>query len=79
MLFFVAVVAVAVYSFVALGKTRRENARYDALIASLKEEEKKLNDNISVVSSSDYKEEQVRSELKLIKSDEGVYIINIKK
>ena len=42
MLFFVVVVGVTIISFVSLGKARRQSARYDELIASLKQEEASL-------------------------------------
>ena len=74
MLFFVAVVVLAVYSFVALGKTRRKNAEYDNLIAALKQEELSLTQNIDKANSSEYLEEKAREELGMIKDNETLYI-----
>ena len=74
MLFFVALVGVAIVSFVSLGKTRRENARYDELIASLKKEEQALASDIDHVSSDEYLEEKARNELGMIKEGEVLYI-----
>ncbi len=78
MLFFVALVGVAVVSFVSLGKTRRENARYDELIASLKKEEQSLNADINYISNGEtytdeYLEEKARNELGMIKKGEIFY------
>ena len=73
MLFFVAVVGVAIYSFIALGKTRRENARYDELIASLKQQEKILTENKENSSNPENLEWQVRYEFGMIEKDETLY------
>ena len=43
-LFLTVLVCVAIFSFVKLGQARRENARYDELIASLKEENARVAD-----------------------------------
>lgn len=73
-MFFVALVGVAIVSFVSLGKTRRENANYDALIASLKQEQQALQNNISNISSDEFLEEKARNELGMIKDGETLYI-----
>lgn len=73
-MFFVALVGVAIVSFVSLGKTRRENANYDALIASLKQEQQALQNNISNISSDEFLEEKARNELGMIKEGETLYI-----
>lgn len=74
MLFFVAIVGVAIVSFVSLGKARRENARYDELIASLKTEQSSLQRDIENVSSPEYLEEKARNELGMIKNGGTKYI-----
>ena len=76
MLFFVALVGVAIVSFVSLGKARRENARYDELIASLKREQATLAKDIGNVSSPEYLEEKARNELGMIKEGETLYIFD---
>ena len=76
MLFFVVVVGVAIVSFVSLGKARRQNARYDDLIASLKQEEASLREGIAHVSDPDYLEERARNELGMIKEGETLYIFD---
>ena len=68
--FMVALVCVAVASFVRLAKVRRENAKYDALIASLQEENKNVNQSIDDMTAYDYLEEQARYRLGMIKGDE---------
>ena len=70
----VAVVIVAVYSFIALGKVRSQNAKYDELIAQLKAEQVALEDNIDYVSSPEYLEEQAINNLGMIKDGEKIYI-----
>lgn len=70
----VAVVAIAVYSFIALGKVRNKNAKYDELIAQLKAEQVALEDNIDYVSSPEYLEEQAINNLGMIKDGEKIYI-----
>ena len=68
--FLVALVCVAVVSFVKLAQVRRENARYDALIESLKEESQNVNQSIEDMTDYDYLEEQARNRLGMIKGDE---------
>ena len=69
-LFLFALVCVAVFSFVKLGEVRRENAKYDELIASLKLENAKVNQSIENMTSYEYLEEQARNKLGMIKGDE---------
>lgn len=69
-LFMAVLVCVAVISFVRLGQVRRENARYDELIASLKAENAKVEQSINNVTSDEYLEEQARYKLGMIKGDE---------
>lgn len=71
-LFLVVLVFVAVISFVKLGNARRENEKYDALIAELKLESENVNVNIEKRKSPDYLEKQVR-EKGMIKNGE-IYI-----
>lgn len=74
MVFFVAVIVFAVCSFVSLGKARRKNAEYDDMIASLKAEQEALKNNIDLVDSPEYLEEQARGHLGMIKDGEKLYI-----
>ena len=69
-LFLTVLVCVAIFSFVRLGQARRENARYDELIASLKEENARVNQSIENMTSYEYLEEQARDKLGMIKGDE---------
>lgn len=74
MLFFVGVVIFSVCSFVALGKARRKNAEYDKLIASLKQEQSSLENNIDYINSNEYLESQARGHFGMIKEGEKLYI-----
>ena len=74
MLFFVAVVFVAIYSFISFGKVRKQNAEYDSVIACLKEEQQSLQGNIDTVTNPYYIEEKVRNEFGMIKEGETLYI-----
>ena len=69
-LFLVVLICVATFSFVKLGNARRENERYDNLIAQLLEERKNANLTSEEKNSSDYLEQQVREKLGMIKGDE---------
>lgn len=69
-LFLTVLVCVAAFSFVRLGQARRENAKYDELIASLKEENARVNQSIEDMTSYEYLEEQARDRLGMIKGDE---------
>ncbi len=74
MLFLVALVGVAVVSFVSYGKTRKANAEYDAVIASLKQEQEELSRGIDEVQTDEYLEEKVRNEFGMIKDGETLFI-----
>ena len=73
-LFLTVLVCVAALSFVRLGQARRENAKYDELIASLKEEQAKLSSDIDEVQSEEYLEEKIRNEFGMIKDGETLFI-----
>ena len=74
MLLLVAVVGVAIYSFVALGKTRRQDAKYDEMIASLKLEQQALSNDVSYMATPEFLEDKARNELGMIKEGEVLYI-----
>lgn len=69
-LFLVVLVCVATFSFVKLGNARRENERYDNLIAQLIQEKNKVGITSNEKTSSDYLEQQVRDKLGMIKGNE---------
>lgn len=69
-LFLVVLVCVAVVSFVKLGKARRENEKYEQLIAELKLESERVNLSVEEKNSDEYLEKQVRDKLGMIKGDE---------
>ena len=71
---FVAVVILAVFSFVSLGKARRKAAKYDETIASLKQEQSSLENNLDYMNSPEYLESQARDHLGMIKDGENLYI-----
>lgn len=71
---FVAVVILSVFSFVSLGKARRKQAKYDEMIASLKQEQSALENNLGYMNSPEYLESQARDHLGMIKEDENLYI-----
>ena len=68
--FLVLLVCVATFSFVKLGSAKRENERYDKLIASLTSENLKIKQSISKSTDEAYLENQVRDNLGMIKGDE---------
>ena len=68
--FLVLLVCVATFSFVKLGSAKRENERYDKLIASLTSENLKIQQSISNSTDEAYLENQVRDNLGMIKGDE---------
>jgi cell division protein FtsB len=70
----VAVFAVAIYSFVALGNARRKNAEYDELIASLEMQRTSLEQNVDKMQTDSYLEEQARNQFGMIKDGETLYI-----
>lgn len=74
MIALVAVVIFSVCSFVALGKARRKNADYDKMIASLKQEQALLENNIEYFDSNEYLESKARDHLGMIKDGENLYI-----
>lgn len=74
MLFFVAVIVLAVCSFVSLGKARRKADDYDKMIASLKAEQSALENDINYMDSQEYLESKARDHLGMIKDGETLYI-----
>ena len=69
-LFLAILICVAIASFVRLGKVRRENEKYNALIAQLQAENNKVNQSIDEMNSYDYLEQQARERLGMVKGDE---------
>ena len=69
-LFLVLLICVATFSFVKLGTARRENEKYDNLIAELKLENENVNLTGETKKSQDYLEQQVRDKLGMIKGNE---------
>lgn len=77
MLFFVAVVVLAICSFVSLGKARRKADDYDKMIASLKAEQSALEDGVNYMKNDPtYLEEKARDHLGMIKDGEKLYIFD---
>ena len=76
MLFFVAVVVLAICSFVSLGKARRKADDYDKMIASLKAEQSQLQESVEYMDSPIYLEEKARDHLGMIKDGENLYIFD---
>lgn len=76
MLFFVVTLVVAIASFVTLGKARKKDAEYDALIASLQKQEQQLETGIEYVSTSEYLQDQAMNNLGMIEKGDKVYIFN---
>lgn len=70
----VAIIVVAVISFVSLGKARRTNANYDALIARLEAEKNSLENNLDYMNTDAFIEEQAREHFGMIKDGETLYI-----
>lgn len=68
-LFFVAVLVVAIVSFVKLGKARQKNEQYDNLLAELKLEKDNLTKSVDD-KNYDYYETQVRNKLGMVDGDE---------
>ena len=77
-MFLVVLVGVAIVSFVSYGKTRRANAEYDDLIASLKQEQAALENGINQAQTPGYLEEKVRNEFGMIREGETLFIFNDK-
>ena len=69
-LFLVVLVCVATFSFIKLGNARRENERYDNLIAQLIQEKGQVSLTVDEKTSPDYLEQQVRDKLGMIKENE---------
>lgn len=69
---FVAVLAIAIYSFIALGSARRKEASQTALIESLSEKKADLQDKIGYAENNI--EELARNKYGMVKEGETVYI-----
>jgi cell division protein FtsB len=69
-LFLVVLVCVATFSFVRLSKVKRQNEKYDNLIAELTAENNKIQQSIIDSTDESYLENQVRDNLGKIKGDE---------
>ncbi len=77
MLFFVALIAVTVVSFVQVGKVRKQNAEYDALIEALSLQKESLSSDINSIDfekNPNNLDELARNEFGMIKNDEAIYI-----
>lgn len=74
MLVLVAVIVLSVFSFVSLGKARRKEAKYDEMIASLKNEQTALENKLDYVNSNEYLESKARDHLGMIKDGETLYV-----
>lgn len=70
MLAFAVVLVVAIYSFIALGKARRENAKYDEFIAAMEVRQSDLQGRVEEVNSPEYLEERARDYLGMVKEGE---------
>jgi len=66
----VVLVCVATFSFVRLAKVKRQNEKYDNLIAELTAENNKIQQSIIDSTDEAYLENQVRDNLGMIKGDE---------
>jgi len=75
-LFLVVLVCVATFSFVRLGSAKRENEKYDKLIAQLTSENNKIQQSIDSI-DNEYYENQARDNLGMIQ--EGETYIEFKK
>ena len=72
--FGLAVIVLAISSFVVAGKARKQSAAYDNMILSLKEQQTNLNKGIEYRKSSVYFEEQARNHYQMIKEEETYYV-----
>lgn len=72
----VAVVCVAIYSFISLGRARYKSAEYDRMIASLNAQKTAIEQNIDHVNSDEYLEELARNHLGMIKDGETLYVFD---
>lgn len=68
-LLFVVVAVIAVVSFVKLGKARKQNEKYDNMIAELTLEKERLNNSVNS-KTDDYYQTQVRDKLGMVNGDE---------
>ena len=59
---------------ISLGKARRTNANYDALIARLEAEKNSLENNLDYMNTDAFIEEQAREHFGMIKDGETLYI-----
>lgn len=69
-LLLVVLVCVATFSFVRLSKVKRQNEKYDNLIAELTAQNNKIQQSIIDSTDESYLENQVRDNLGKIKGDE---------
>ena len=69
-LLLVVLVCVATFSFVRLSKVKRQNEKYDNLIAELTAENNKIQQSIIDSTDESYLENKVRDNLGMIKGDE---------
>ena len=72
--FGLAILVLAISSFVVVGKARKKNADYDNMILSLKEQKTNLTEGVEYRNSSVYLEEQARYHYSMIKKGETYYI-----
>ena len=72
--FGLAVLVLAISSFVVVGKARKKNAEYDNMILSLKEQQAELNKGIDYRANGSYLDEQARNHYGMIKKGETYYI-----
>ena len=72
--FGLAVLVLAISSFVVVGKARKKNADYDNMILSLKQQQAELNEGVSYRYSHEYIDEQARNHYGMIKKGETFYI-----
>lgn len=73
MLAFAVVLVVAIYSFIALGRARRENAKYDEFVAAMQVRQSDLQGKVDEVNSPEYLEERARDYLGMVKEGETLY------
>lgn len=72
--FGLAVLVLAISSFVVAGRARKKNADYDNMILSLKQQQADLNEGMSYRGSREYFDEQARNHYGMIKKGETFYI-----
>ena len=71
---FLVVFAVAIFSFVQVGKARKKNANYDEFIVALQNQKTSLEMGIDERNNEDYLNEKARDHLGMIKDGETLYI-----